>query len=129
MASCFIFRHLNFCVDFCGFNDPYAIRVPPIRRFAASQAGATRAVGEPFNDWATPLVGSGEEDQMNRPKTDSPFADDRKRNPDIGQSKGSFATGEDPELIEGENTVEGDVENDSTYGDGADPDQLGRTNK
>jgi len=54
---------------------------------------------------------------------------DDERNPDIGQSKGSFASGDDPELIEGENTVEGDVENDSTYGGGADPAQLGRTNR
>lgn len=66
---------------------------------------------------------------MDRRSDKTPFADDRDRNPDIAQSKGSFATGEDPELIEGENTVDGDVENDSTYGGGADPDQLGRTNK
>jgi hypothetical protein len=66
---------------------------------------------------------------MDRDKQKSPFTDDRDRNPDIGQSKGSFATGEDPELIEGENTVEGDVEDDSSYGGGADPKQLGRTNK
>ena len=57
------------------------------------------------------------------------MADDHERDPGIGQSKGSFATGEDPELLEGESTVEGDVENDSTYGGGADPNQLGRTNK
>jgi hypothetical protein len=57
------------------------------------------------------------------------FADEGDRDPEIGQSKGTFATGEDAELIEGENTVEGDVENDSTYGDGVDPKQLGRTNK
>lgn len=62
-------------------------------------------------------------------KGDSPFPDDLERNPDIGESKGTFATGEDPEEIAGENTVEGDVENDSTYGGGADPAQLGRTNK
>jgi hypothetical protein len=67
--------------------------------------------------------------RWDRNKQQSPFADDRERNPDVGQSKGSFATGEDPELIEGENTVEGDADNDSTYGGGADPDQLGRTNK
>jgi hypothetical protein len=66
---------------------------------------------------------------MDKRNQDSQFADDRDRNPDIGQSKGSFATGEDPEVIEGENTVEGDVENDSTFGGGADPDQLGQTNK
>jgi hypothetical protein len=38
---------------------------------------------------------------------------DLKRNPGIGQSKGSFATGEDPQSIEGENTVEGDTENNA----------------
>jgi hypothetical protein len=62
-------------------------------------------------------------------KNSDELIDDRKRNPDIGQSKGAFATGDDPESIAGENTVEGDVENDSTYGGGADPNQLGRTNK
>jgi hypothetical protein len=43
---------------------------------------------------------------------ESPFKSDLERNPGIGQSKGSFATGVPPEEIEGENTVEGDVEND-----------------
>jgi hypothetical protein len=62
-------------------------------------------------------------------KSDSPFADDLDRDPKIGKSKGTFATGEDPELIDGENTVEGDVENDSSIGGGADPEQLGRTNR
>ena len=38
---------------------------------------------------------------------------DLKRNPDIGQSKGAFATGSSPKTIEGENTTEGDVENDT----------------
>lgn len=66
---------------------------------------------------------------MQREKDDDALTDDRERNPDIGQSKGTYATGENPELIEGENTVEGDIENDSSYGGGADPDQLGRTNK
>jgi hypothetical protein len=40
--------------------------------------------------------------------------DDLERNPGIGQSKGTFATGEDPQLIAGENTVEGDIGNDTT---------------
>ena len=51
-------------------------------------------------------------------KGESPFTDDLQRSPGIGQSKGSFATGEDPHSIEGENTVEGDSENDSTANDG-----------
>ena len=61
---------------------------------------------------------------------ENPFPSDLKRDPGIGKSKGAFArTGQDPDLIEGENTVDGDVQNDSTYGGGADPDQLGRTNE
>jgi hypothetical protein len=55
--------------------------------------------------------------------------DDLKRNPGIGQSKGSFATGEDPEEIEGENTIVGDVENDSTGTDGVPQEERARTNK
>jgi hypothetical protein len=40
--------------------------------------------------------------------------DDLDRNPGIGQSKGLFSRvkGEDAELIEGDNTVEGDTDND-----------------
>lgn len=55
--------------------------------------------------------------------------DDLERNPGIGQSKGTFSTGEDPEEIEGENTVLGDVENDSTATDGVPQEERGRTNK
>ena len=66
---------------------------------------------------------------MEKTKVQRVADDDLKRDPKIGQSKGAFATGEDPELVDGENTVEGDVENDSTYGGGADPGQLGRTNE
>jgi len=39
--------------------------------------------------------------------------EDLRRNPGIGQSKGSFATGISPDEIEGENTVEGDTENNA----------------
>jgi hypothetical protein len=55
--------------------------------------------------------------------------DDLTRNPGIGQSKGAFATGEDPEEIEGENTIVGDVENDSTGTDGVPQEERARTNK
>jgi hypothetical protein len=58
----------------------------------------------------------------------SPFADDLERNPGIGQSGGAFATGEDPLEAEGDNTVEGDVENDVTANGGVREGQLGRTN-
>lgn len=38
-------------------------------------------------------------------KGPSQFTSDLDRNPGIGQSKGSFATGEDPAALEGGNTV------------------------
>ncbi|WP_155264839.1 hypothetical protein [Sphingomonas segetis] len=56
-------------------------------------------------------------------------SDDLEWNPDIGQSKGAFATGDDPEEIAGENTVVGDVQNDSTRGDGVPQEDRARTNK
>lgn len=55
--------------------------------------------------------------------------EDLLRNPGIGQSAGTFATGEDIESIEGENTVEGDIDNDTTAGDGVDPARVERANK
>jgi hypothetical protein len=62
-------------------------------------------------------------------KGESPFADDLERDPGIGQSKGSFMTGERPRSIKGENTVEGDVENDSTASDGVPQEDRERTNR
>ncbi|MFL6726831.1 MAG: hypothetical protein ACJ8FS_10000 [Sphingomicrobium sp.] len=62
------------------------------------------------------------------PNRMSPFKGDLERNPGVGQSKGSFATGIPPEEIEGENTVEGDVENDSTIADGVPEEERERTN-
>jgi len=61
-------------------------------------------------------------------KDEGPFTSDLDRNPEIGQSKGAFAMGEKAERIEGDNTVEGDVENDPAA-DGSVPEgHLGRTN-
>jgi hypothetical protein len=56
--------------------------------------------------------------------------DDLDRNPGIGQSKGLFSeqSGEDAELIDGDNTIEGDTDNDGGLAGGVDP-ELGRTNK
>ena len=56
--------------------------------------------------------------------------DDLEENPGIGQSKGLFARAgsENAELIAGENTVEGDVENDAALGQGADTGEVGREN-
>ena len=54
--------------------------------------------------------------------------DDLVRNPGIGQSKGVFARagGGDSDLIQGENTVEGDRENDTDLGGGIDKYDLDR---
>jgi len=60
---------------------------------------------------------------------ESPFTSDLERNPGVGQSKGAFATGEDPELLEGENTVEGDLENAANPHGGVNEHQGQRTNK
>src|SRR3546814_9168988 len=49
-----------------------------------------------------------EKDGIAGPKQD----EDLRRNPGIGQSKGTTAAGEKVEEIEGDNTVEGDIEND-----------------
>ena len=53
--------------------------------------------------------------------------DDLERNPGIGQSKGLFAmtSAADVELIEGENTFEGDTDNDAGVAGGINP-KLGR---
>jgi hypothetical protein len=55
--------------------------------------------------------------------------DDLARNPGIGASKGTSRSGTDPEALEGDNTSEGDVMNDTTRQGGVNPDQRGRTNR
>jgi hypothetical protein len=50
-------------------------------------------------------------------------------NPEIGASKGANAGKGNLDLIEGESTFEGDVENDTTPQGGVDPRQVGRKNK
>lgn len=54
--------------------------------------------------------------------------DDNVRNPGIGQSPGLRAQGRDFELIEGEHTTEGDVENDLGPTGKASPHHRGREN-
>ena len=54
---------------------------------------------------------------------------DLQDNPGIGQSKGAFATGADLDTAEGENTVEGDVENDPDALGRVPEGKLGRTNR
>ena len=53
--------------------------------------------------------------------------DDLERNPGIGSSKGLFARagGQDEDLIEGDNTFEGDIDNDGGNAGGFNP-ELGR---
>lgn len=55
-------------------------------------------------------------------------ADDLDCDPGIGASKGTTISGEDPHILSGENTSEGDVENDATADGGVNPDQRQRTN-
>ena len=66
------------------------------------------------------------------PKSDkdmeADLPDTLKKDPGIGRSKGRFALTDEPPL-EGENTFEGDVKNDTTAQGGVDPNQRGRTNK
>lgn len=57
------------------------------------------------------------------------FMSDLDRNPGIGQSGGSFATGGSPDDIAADNTVEGDVENETNGEGGVSENHLGRTNK
>lgn len=59
----------------------------------------------------------------------SPFRDDILRNPGIGQSKGAFMTGADADEIIGDNTVEGDVDNDATVSGGVPEREKARTNR
>jgi hypothetical protein len=61
-------------------------------------------------------------------KTEIPSDADLRRDPGIGQSKGlNRFTGADE--LEGQNTEEGDVANDTTRFGGVNPNQRGRANK
>ncbi|CDX30204.1 conserved hypothetical protein [Mesorhizobium sp. SOD10] len=61
------------------------------------------------------------------PKSKKPSDADMTNDPGIGTSKGTIKEGD--ELEHGENTVEGDVENDTTSAGGINPRQKVRTNK
>jgi hypothetical protein len=66
------------------------------------------------------------------PKTDRPTDKDLRQNPGIGTSKGTVKGGDtldENDPLDGDNTFEGDVENDVTPQGGIDPNQTGRTNK
>lgn len=61
--------------------------------------------------------------------TPEPADKDLRQNPGIAQGQGIDNIRDTFEDEEGDNTVEGDVLNDSTPQGGVDPDQRGRTNK
>ncbi len=66
------------------------------------------------------------------PKTRRPSDKDLTENPGIGTSKGTTGAGDildENDGLDGDNTFEGDVENDVTPQGGIDPNQTGRTNK
>ncbi len=65
----------------------------------------------------------------NHPKTRTPSDADLAGNPGIGESKGTTIAGEDPQSIEADSTVEGDVANETNPQGGVDPGHMGRTNK
>jgi len=54
--------------------------------------------------------------------------DDLEDNPGIGASKGTTISGEDPHIMQGENTDEGDVENDTDATGAITPNSAHRTN-
>jgi len=60
---------------------------------------------------------------------EGPFTSDLEDDPGIGQSAGLFATGADPDELEGVNTQEGDTENAANGSGGVEEGRLGRTNK
>lgn len=60
------------------------------------------------------------------PKSATPSDADLRNDPGIGSSKGA---GRDDPPLDGENTFEGDVMNDTTPQGGIDPNQRGRENK
>ncbi|RWO52762.1 MAG: hypothetical protein E5Y10_29655 [Mesorhizobium sp.] len=62
------------------------------------------------------------------PKWKKPSDADLRNNPGIGTSKGTIKEG-DELLLEGENTIEGDAENDTNALGGINPRQKMRTNK
>ncbi|MFN3511770.1 MAG: hypothetical protein ACK41C_01885 [Phenylobacterium sp.] len=57
-----------------------------------------------------------------------PPRDDLEDNPHIGASRGTTMAGEDPHIIEGENTSEGDVQNDADATGAPTPMNRHRTN-
>src|SRR3546814_3789821 len=70
------------------------------------------------------IMSTTEKDGIAGPKQDA----DLRRNPGIGQSKGTTADGEKVAGIEGDKTGEGEKENDPDAAGGADTNTLGSQN-
>jgi hypothetical protein len=62
-------------------------------------------------------------------KRDPKLGDDLRRSPGIGQSQGAYAMGGDLDYAVGDNTVEGDAEDDATAAGAVPEEKLGRTNR
>lgn len=62
-------------------------------------------------------------------KTKRPTDKDLHKDPGIGRTRGTNNADGAVVELEGENTFEGDVKNDTTPAGGVDPEQRGRTNK
>ena len=62
------------------------------------------------------------------PRHAKPPRDDLKDNPAIGASRGTTIAGEDPHILQGENTDEGDVQNDADATGAPTPIERHRTN-
>ncbi len=81
-------------------------------------------------------MSSNKHPKTNQERAEGPGADvprppsDEERNPGIGSSKGLFARagGQDEDLIEGDNTFEGDTDNDGGNAGGISLEE-GRTNE
>lgn len=58
----------------------------------------------------------------------APSRDDLEDNPGIGSSRGTTISGEDPHILQGENSDEGDVENDADATGAPTPNERHRTN-
>lgn len=67
--------------------------------------------------------------ERKQPRQDPKMDQDLRHNPGIGQSKGAYAMGGDLDYAEGENTVEGDIENDPDNLGRVPEGKLGRTNR
>ncbi len=67
-------------------------------------------------------------DTGSKPVAGSKQDEDLRDNPGIGQSQGAFAEGGDLDDAKGDNSVEGDVDNDPRPQGQVSPDRLGRTN-